>query len=146
MKKCYYIVILITFIFTACSLEDNDYPWELTETDRTITTFDGIEFEIEEGTESNDGLSYTITNKTGQVLSYGPEYHLEIKINDQWNHIEMESEWEAILLFVETNCAESYAVNWSDYYGKLPSGKYRIVKKIYVSGNEIYLTDEFEVE
>jgi hypothetical protein len=125
---------------------DNGYPWKLEKQDRIISLFDGIELKIEEGTESTSGLGYVISNKTDQTIYYGPEYHVEIKVDNQWYYIEKEVEWDAGLRILDSDNMHSYVVNWSSYYGKLPRGEYRLVKTAIVSGEEVYLADEFGIE
>lgn len=68
-------------------------------------------------------------------LQTGSPYWLEVQINNQWVSVEMlpseyERAWTAEAWIIPMNDSIEWVVNWTELYGNLPAGNYRIGKEI----------------
>lgn len=46
---------------------------------------------VKEGTLTNKGATFIMENNSGRTLYYGERYDLEIKQNDSWHEIDVET-------------------------------------------------------
>ncbi len=98
---------------------------------------------------------FTIENSTDFDYSYGSGYYLEIKENDKWYVLEPIEEmmFTSQAFWLSSNDKVKLSVDYEYGYGKLTSGKYRIIKSISLSEDENtelydvkYVYAEFEVK
>lgn len=94
------------------------------------------------------GITYTINNQSEKDLSYGRDYSLQKEKDGKWYQLEPKSAVAVTLelLWIPAGNAATEELGWEDSYGKLPTGKYRIVKSVSDNENGYYLTGEFCVE
>lgn len=93
----------------------------------------------------NKGAVLTVCNDTEEDIGYGEDFILE-RYNEEtatWEYVtiygDRDSDDESvekpkygfhdILYYVEKQSTKVVTVNWKDYYGELPKGRYRIIKK-----------------
>lgn len=93
----------------------------------------------------NKGAVLTVCNDTEEDIGYGEDFILE-RYNEEtatWEYVSIygdrDTDDEAvekpkygfhdILYYVEKQSTKVVTVNWKDYYGELPKGQYRIIKK-----------------
>ena len=92
--------------------------------------------DVKENSISNTGLELVMQCKdTGCHFEFGEEAVLvEEYKNGQWQEVDLVNEdpygTYADLHYVSAENTLEYKVNWSSIYGKLPSGKYRIIKVV----------------
>ena len=115
-----------------------------------ITIFQNdVTMSIKDGTLTNEGTTLILKNESEKLLHYDEEYRVEIKKDGEWHKINDELYFNAPLWEVEPNNSKEIELNWKSGYGKLPTGKYRIVKEVYFE-NEIeqkfYISVEFNID
>lgn len=114
-------------------------------------TIRGVEYEFDEnGALVPDAWGLTLTakdvtptgctvvfaqsggNPTGELLT-GVYFELEQYKNGEWTAVEMlrdDIEWVDIGIIIDENDSRENTAGWSDLYGELPAGKYRIGKEV----------------
>ena len=85
---------------------------------------------IKDGTLTNKSVTLILTNNSDRKIQYGSPYEIEIKKNDEWHKINAELNFTLQLFILESNEKNEFELNFEDGYGKLPSGTYRVIKKI----------------
>lgn len=107
---------------------------------------------IDKGTVTNTGAKIQISNYTGQNYEYGAEFFIEYQKNGTWYMIipKNEMNFNMMSYLLVNDEIKEYNLNWESSYGKLPSGKYRIVKSFSLekdqSKDDIYVSAEFTIE
>ena len=108
-----------------------------------------ITMSIKDGTLTNEGTTLILKNDSDKLLRYDEEYRIEVKQDENWYDINVELEFNQPLWELETNSEKEIELNWKYGYGKLPSGKYRIVKKVYFENEDdqkFYISAEFNID
>ena len=116
--------------------------------DITISKND-ITMSIKDGTLTNEGTTLVLKNDSDKLLRYNEGYGIEVKQNENWYSINVEIEFNVPLWELASNSEKEIELNWKNSYGKLPSGKYRIVKKVYFENEEeqeFYISAEFNID
>lgn len=110
-----------------------------------------VTIEADKSTITPTSISIIITNNNENMLSYGEEFKIQKKINEEWKDLDYASDklyWNTIALVTKGNSQSTKKLDIEHYYGELDNGTYRVVKPIF-NGNggevEIY-SDEFEIE
>lgn len=96
-----------------------------------------------------------IRNDSDKQVEYGDWYDIQIKKDEKWYSMPLivkDAGYKEIAYLAEPRSVSEWKIDWSHFYGELPSGQYRLVKKIaclnsdspgdYVS---YYLAAEFEI-
>lgn len=111
-----------------------------------------IIMQLKENTLSNTGLTMIFKNQSNIDLGYGNPYTIEKYQNGYWKTVNLINDMYFTMPSYQLNIGDSKEINinWEYGYGKLSTGKYRIVKdfayekdKKYFSFNK-YL--EFEIK
>lgn len=115
--------------------------------------FEGVAMEVVQNT--NTSATVEITNETDKTVIFGEEYKLE-QFNEEtqeWQSVEYKKDPVFIEIAIVANKGETtiWNVDWSDLYGKLAKGQYRLVKEIMDSwdsgdSTKYVLSAEFIVE
>lgn len=125
--------------------EDNLYSYE-EENINNIEDIDGITMTIKEGTLTNKSATIIITDTTNNENVYGSYYRIDKYEFDKWNELDIIYEdnyaWISIGYLVDKDNKLEMDINWSNLYGELNKGKYRIVKKV----NNKYFSVEFQID
>lgn len=90
-----------------------------------------VYMEIKEGTLTEEGVTIIITDYSGNKYSYGTWFKIEKYENGNWielNFIHDNIAFNSIAYGTDINGKLELTHDWSYMYGKLPSGKYRLVK------------------
>lgn len=121
-----------------------------------INEINGTDLEVimqlKENTLSNTGLTIILKNQSNIDIQYGNPYSIEKYQNGYWKTVELINDMAFTLPAYElkTNESKEININWEYGYGKLPSGKYRIVKNFNYEENEKYVSFikylEFEIK
>ena len=109
----------------------------------------GITISIKDGTLTNEGITLILKNDTDKLLRYTEEYHIEVKQDNDWYNINAELFFTEPLWGLEAHEEKELNLNWQHSYGKLPTGKYRIVKKVYFENEkdqDFYVAAEFNID
>lgn len=110
---------------------------------------ENVTIEVLTDTITREMAEILITDKNEDVYGWGENFHLEKKVNENWEKLEMTSDkltFNALAYLPNENGELKMKVNYGKYYGTLENGIYRIVKSIY-DGEEIDLySNEFEIK
>lgn len=115
--------------------------------------FDGVTMKVTENT--NHSLTLEISNDTDLDVQYGEDYSLEVFDGEisTWVpvcYLNPDIAFHAIAYVVPKDSPSMWSADWTQMYGELEAGKYRIVKTV----NDFYgtgdyttytLTAEFEI-
>lgn len=85
---------------------------------------------IKDGTLTNKSVTIVLINNSDKKIQYGSSYEIEIKKNDEWHKINAELNFTLQLFILESKKKNEFKLNFEEGYGKLPSGTYRVIKKI----------------
>lgn len=108
------------------------YPWEIgKEYEWSVSEQVSVYFS-EEGV-SNTGGELMVLHKDAAYASVNKDYRLEVEIDGQWRSIDIGRDWwGGAEEFLTRGKPYAFFVDWSERYGKLPPGKYRIVVPVNV--------------
>lgn len=106
---------------------------------------------------NNDCLELEISNNTSNTIFWGQWYVIEKLENNSWyqlQEIDLEDNvifaWEDILYSLKESDITTENENWTDYYGKLSTENYRIIKSFFCDERKqdenIYVACEFSIE
>ena len=106
---------------------------------------------LKEGTLTSKNATFILKNNSNKTYTYGEDYEIEIKNNNEWCKIELDAPlvWNEILYMLKANTTNELNINFTIGYGELSSGKkYRFVKKVReeYKTNDIFLYAEFEIK
>lgn len=88
-----------------------------------------IDVSIKKGSLSAKGMTLLIKNRSQKEYLTGESYHIEQKIDDRWEVIEIGKKYFHLIgLMLKPKKTTKIEVNWEGYYGALPAGEYRIKK------------------
>lgn len=109
-----------------------------------------IEMLIKEGTLTNNGVTVIIEDKNVRPYYYGKWFQIEKKENGEWRKLETFNENDRIVgeaITVGEDKKLELDIDWTELYGELKQGEYRLIKELYGTGNEgKYFWVEFEIE
>jgi len=126
--------ILLLFL-AACASNNTMLPhWELTE-DTLVTSdnSDELLFEIVDDTLTPSGATFIIKNTGDKEITFGQMYSVQIYIKNKWHKIEIYTDWTLELFTLQPDETYSFDADWTQLYGSLPNGKYRLIKEFSVS-------------
>jgi hypothetical protein len=97
-----------------------------------INNFEGVTMTAQHGTST--GLTLVFRNSTDKECLYGNAYSLQIYNNGKWYKVPYRVDdpvsFTSIGYMLSPGGTASMDVDWTWPYGKLPAGKYRIIKSI----------------
>ena len=98
-------------------------------------------------TVTNTGATVSITDKNDVPYTYGEWYRIDKKENGRWRELEpiQEIDFADIGWEVGEDGKIEKEFNWSNLYGELESGNYRLIKRVYDNGY-YYLDAEFSID
>lgn len=107
-----------------------------------------ITMTIKEGTLTNEGATVIITDKNEKKYDYGRWFIIEKKQNGNWVKLELLNPQDTVYgIAIERGNEEvvEIDVNWTEQYGKLSPGEYRLVKSFESNGELKYCSTEFTI-
>ena len=135
------LVIICTIFLVIVIGQNNDVSIQ-----DVITGGDsGVTMEIKEETLTKSGATILLQVKDGEEYSYGRWFRIDKKENGEWRGLEPIDEnyvFDAIGFILNPYSESEDKVDWSDLYGELEKGEYRLVKNI--SGK--YIGAEFTID
>lgn len=107
-----------------------------------------VKIEIESDSATETGTTIVITDTNEFPYLWKESYSLEKKEGDQWKEVKAgEANFENDVFQVDENCQIYQTINWSDVYGTLSKGTYRIIKPVFTAQVEYYFeSNEFEIK
>lgn len=138
------ILIIITLIFLN---SDKNTHKLIADEKALIRSPNNVKIEVIESSISSTGVTILITDNNKHCYSWGEQFSIQEKINGQWQDLKYITDTVAFneIAYALKNNQLTLKINWTNYYGELSNGTYRIVKQVY-DGKYIDLySNEFEV-
>lgn len=140
-KKIWIIVgILIVVIgITAISI------WLIQSNKQRMNQVAGVSIKIKEGTLTNTGGTFIITDTTDKNYSYGEPFRIDKKENGKWKEVPRVIEdafFNEPAYLPDENNQIIRKINWEWIYGKLQPGTYRFV----TNASDKNISVEFVIE
>lgn len=127
------VICLIILLTLGCSKEVKEEYKE-----------DDIKVSILEDTLTDSGLTFEIKNNTDSDIMLEPGFDIEKYSDNSFKKLSKNKKCSSGIGYgIEKNNMMDIKVNWSCEYGKLNSGKYRIIKYL---ENDEYLIIDFELQ
>lgn len=108
-----------------------------------------VTMRIKKGTLTNTGATIIIINNGQRVYKYNNDFEIYKKEKNKWKKIELKEgkqhEVDTIAMSSKDKTIE-FNIDWSDLYGILEKGKYKLVKKNEVNGKEKNLSVKFNIK
>lgn len=131
MKKMVFVILLcgvLILTMTGCVKTKNKL--DIGNKSNIKTLKNDVIMTIKDGTLTNKSVTLVLINNSDKKIQYGSSYEIEIKKNDEWHKINAELNFTLQLFILESKEKNEFELNFEDEYGKLPSGTYRVIKKI----------------
>lgn len=131
MKKMVFVILLcgvLILTMTGCVKTKNKL--DIGNKSNIKTLKNDVIMTIKDGTLTNKSVTLVLINNSDKKIQYGSPYEIEIKKNDEWHKINAELNFTLQLFILESKEKNEFELNFEDGYGKLPSGTYRVIKKI----------------
>ena len=96
-----------------------------------IDTLEGISMEVVD--VINQGIELSFLNKTDKSIQFGDDYSLEMKQDEKWYSVDyILEDWgfNSMAYMAKKDVPTSWSADWTQFYGVLPQGTYRIVKPV----------------
>lgn len=125
-KKVWVIVTIIIVILGVIA----SGIWISYANNQKMNQVNGISIKIKEGTLTNTGATFIITDTTDKNYSYGEPYRIDKKENGKWKEAPRVIEdafFNEPAYLPDENNQIIRKVNWEWIYGKLQPGTYRFV-------------------
>ncbi len=113
-----------------------------------------VDIEIKDLTSTS--MTLIIHDNNPNRISYGSDFYIERYNNGSWDKVKETGEnyaFNDMAYYVDENGILEMNVNWTNMYGDLPKGTYRIVKTVFfdsdipIDDNDYYyIWQEFEIE
>lgn len=112
-----------------------------------------VSTKIKEGTLTKSGANIIIDDENEKHYGYSNKwYSIEKKNGEEWEVLKLKKEMvipeEEDIPTIYTDISE-FSIDWTEYYGELEKGTYRIAKKTYVYDTDyesVYIYTEFEIK
>ena len=85
---------------------------------------------LKEDTLTDTGATIILTNNSDKNYTYGNPYEIEIKKDGEWHKINVLIDFTLPAFPLKPGEAKEIKIGWKDGYGKLPTGNYRIIKRV----------------
>lgn len=156
MKRlvCLFICIVTLLSFAGCKKADEITIDKGEESAIVVGSDFDVTMEIVEGSVTSESARICVKNNTGIQINSGNERDFSLEVFEN-------GKWYTIKTGIRSNTQEAYIfdslryldIDWSDIYGTLPKGHYRLVKSFfpwssdgtYSYKDEFYLTAEFDI-
>lgn len=97
-------------------------------------TLDNVNIEIKKETLTKKGATVIITNKSDSKIAFGEYYRIDKKEDQKWTKMKSINKNDLMILNINEIEGEKSIeknIDWSELYGTLRKGDYRLVKEIY---------------
>lgn len=141
----FYIIISIIIILIIIYFALNKKNVNIVDKQKDVEKNDNVVMTIKEGTLTPNSAIVIIKDNSGQHYSHNKWYRIDKKKNKKWeqlNPINPNYIFESIAYNIKNAGKLEYKIDWSNLYGKLEKGEYRLVKK---SSDNAYYLVEFKI-
>jgi hypothetical protein len=158
IKKAIILAIIIT-VFSLLITKWLDYKkqkdYEMISQDMIQTTNETskdlslVKLKIKEDSITKTGLTLVITDYNEPSFGWGPGYEvLKLINNEEWIPVtpNVPMVFNEIAYMLDENHQWEYVIDWTNFYGELETGKYKIKKTIYNNGYIDLYSNEFEIK
>ena len=105
-----------------------------------------VSLEITEYRLEENRITLTITDNNEVPYSLNDRYKIEKLNNEEWEEVERINPEKVLLIVKKYNLDENnqynFEINWTNGYGELEEGTYRIVKEF---EEDVFYSNEFEI-
>ena len=109
-------------------------PWALVKSDREISEQSQIAARADGVTPAS--LTLTLRNGSDSKIAMSSEYCLQLRQDGDWYDLDVGPlDWMAELIVLRKDQEASFDLNWTNIYGELPAGEYRLVKQYWIGGD-----------
>ena len=137
--------------------DDDDYYDDTNDEDSSDyvdRNLDNVTMTIEEGSLSSKGATLVITDNNESPFAYYEWFRIDKKENGEWTELEKKDKnytFPSTATMPVSPRTFEMIVKWSDLYGSLEPGDYRIVKNVVdvnndSDDNKLYFSCEFTIE
>ncbi len=134
-------------------VKDNFTPFSEKEPEQVYNyDISNVSIEIQEGSLSKTGMVIKIIDNNETKYSWIDAYMIEVKNdNGDWQNAKMKTQyilWNEAGLLQDTSGCSWQEIDWSQYYGELDNGQYRLVKDTYDHNikEHVKVFAEFEIK
>lgn len=143
-------IVMETPNVTASTPTPNNTPMpEVTATPAAdIYTETAAQVTVKTVSSSATSARLEIRNDNSTEVIYGKAYQIQKLVNGSWENMKPIAEnimFPAVGISIFGNTTGYIDVDWTDYYGRLENGQYRIVKEYIVNGACYKISNIFEV-
>ena len=107
-----------------------------------------VSIKIKEGSVTNEGATFIMTDKNDNPISWGVDFLVEVKKDDKWELAPQMAQvsWIEIAMMPNENGITEINCSWKALYDKLESGTYRIVKNYYSQQYDKVYSEPFIID
>lgn len=125
---------LLTCLLVGCQ-QTNETAKDDQSTVELIQTDDSWGIALSTTDVSNTGLTLICSQNGGEItgeLQTGEKYWIEEKVDGKWQELSTPEKpiWQDLSYTIKMQNLTQWDIQWSDLYGTLPQGEYRIGKEI----------------
>lgn len=115
------------------------------------TVKDKVRLEVKEGTLKKTKATFILKNDSDVNITYGNEYKIEKKIDDNWQELEGKLAFNLPAYNLKYMDSVELKLDWKNGYGFLDKGQYRLVKSVSVekvdgSKEEFNIYGDFSID
>ncbi len=129
-----------------------EYPWEIGAENQLAITDQQASLTLVEGTLTDTGGRFLLTNQGEKVFHYGQSLELQPRIGGKWYTVQgVQLDFVAIAFDLGPGESVTLDIDWTAYYGSLPPGEYRLIKDVSPDDDPIqnrvyFAAAEFEIQ
>ena len=110
-----------------------------------------VVLELKSGTLKKTKATFILKNNSNVNITYGNEYKIEKKIDDNWQELEEKLNFNLPAYNLKYMDSVELKLDWKNGYGSLDKGEYRLVKNVSVenvdgSNEEFNVYGEFNID
>ena len=115
------------------------------------TVKSNVVLELKSGTLKKTKATFILKNNSNVNITYGNEYKIEKKIDDNWQELEEKLAFNLPAYNLKYMDSVELKLDWKNGYGSLDKGQYRLVKSVSVekvdgSSEEFNVYGEFNID
>lgn len=139
------ILIIGILIFSNYNKKRN----ELISSEKNFTRSpNNVTIKVIENSISSTSVTILITDKNDHSYVWGEQFSIQKKVNEEWQDLKYITDTVAfneIAYALNKNNQLTQKIEWTNYYGELSNGTYRIVKQVYDNKYIDLFSNEFEI-
>ena len=121
------------------------------ETNSLDNVKDKVVLELKSGTLKKTKATFILKNNSNVNITYGNEYKIEKKIDDNWQELEEKLAFNLPAYNLKYMDSVELKLDWKNGYGSLDKGQYRLVKNVSIekvdsSSEEFNVYGEFNID